>query len=70
MALVRINRNGTFYQAYHVRPSDLQHEIARLCQSGLTQLPDSRQNPEANSFIVATSKTRSLAERHAHGRVA
>jgi hypothetical protein len=70
MALVRINRNGTFYQAYHVRPNDIELEISRLRQSGLTQLPESRQNPEANSFIVATSSTRSLAERHAHGRVA
>jgi hypothetical protein len=70
MALVRINRNGTFYQAYHVRPTDIEHEILRLSESGLTQLPESRQIPEANSFIIAASKMPSLAERRTHARVA
>jgi hypothetical protein len=70
MALIRVNRNGTFYQEYHVRATEIEREASRLCQSGLTQLPASRQHPEANSFIVAAITHPSLAERFAHGRVA
>ena len=70
MVLVRVNRNGTFYQEYHVRATEIARETARLCQSGLTQLPANRQLPEANSFVVAAIRHPSLAERIAHGRVA
>ena len=70
MALIRVNRNGTFYQEYHVRSSEIERETMRLAQSGLTQLPASRQLPEANSFIVAANSRPSLTERIAHGRVA
>jgi hypothetical protein len=70
MVLIRVNRNGTFYQEYHVRKSEIEREASRLMESGLTQLPASRQLPSANSFIIASSTRPSLSDRIAHSRVA
>ena len=70
MALIRVNRNGTFYQEYHVRSSEIEREASRLMESGLTQLPASRELPQANSFIIAASTRPSLSARFAHSRVA
>ena len=70
MVLIRVNRNGTFYQEYHVRKSEIDREATRLMESGLTQLPAGRQLPSPNSFIIATSTRPTLLARLAHSRVA
>jgi hypothetical protein len=51
MALVRINRNGTYYEMYHVANEMVERECSRLEGSGLQFQPNVHE-PGTNSFTV------------------
>lgn len=52
MAIIRINKNNSYYEVYHIPESAIAAETERLSSAGLL-LGSSGEEPTANTFTVS-----------------